>query len=104
MREGSLIVDYSPILPLLGPKTFTDYRQGEYQDRSQSTVQKLLRAGFVEQKSVVGTYPDLSGSYEETGITGLHPLTLSMTQASPVIHGSFRFVVGTDFFGKKPSS
>jgi hypothetical protein len=97
VKGGIWEVDYSPLTALVAQKTFTDYKLGSYATDSWAAVlQRLLAAGLAEQSGETALYPNLTGSYEETGVhkIGFRPVTLSMKQGSASIKGTFRVYSG----------
>jgi hypothetical protein len=108
--------NYVPYLKTagFGERTFTDYSQDQFNGSgSAAAMHRLLEAGLLEQRVEMTPYPNLTGSYEDTGtktvthydwahiryvstkkLIGLHPLTLSMQQGSTAISGNYTYTVG----------
>jgi hypothetical protein len=100
-KAGDFLLDYSGVVVFTNQQTYENYKEGRYEVRDPKlTFQRLLNDGLVTQSAETLTFLNLTGSYEgpwPVGGDSHISITLSMTQGSSTVSGSFNVI----YFGHR---
>jgi len=107
-REGELI-PFAPLAAFAGTNTFTDYEPDQFVRssdapagsqaavfiaRGEDIFHRFLKAGLMEKKTEIHSYPNIAGEYEgdaRADGNAFHPIVLLWNQGTGAISGSYKY-------------